>query len=60
MLTKIDKALMAGASAAVLAFVTAQANGSDLPHAGVAAAGGFVVGFLTWWIPNKTASKPLG
>lgn len=57
MLSTINKALMAGVSAAVLAFGTAQLNGSDLVHAGIAAAGGFVVGFLTWWIPNKTVAK---
>lgn len=57
MLSTIRKALMAGVGAAVLAFGTAQLNGSDLVHAVGAAAGGFVVGFLTWLIPNKSAAK---
>ena len=53
MVTTIDKAIVAGVTAAILAFATAQANGAELNASLIAAAGGFVVGLLTFLIPNK-------
>ena len=55
MLTKVDKALVAALSAAVLAYTTAQASGADQQTSLIAAAGGLVVGFLTWLVKNKDA-----
>lgn len=56
MVTRIDKALVAGFAAAVAAAGTAQASGQDLERVAIVAVGTFVVvGFLTFIVPNKAA-----
>lgn len=56
MLTTIDKALVAALGSAVLAYTTAQASGADQQTSLIAAAGGLVVGLLTWLVKNKAAA----
>ena len=57
MVTRIDKALVAGFGAAVAAAGTAQASGQDLEKVAIIAVGSFiVVGFLTFLVPNKPAA----
>ncbi len=55
MLTRIDKALTAGGSAALLVLGTAAHSSDGLGLTSVELAVGtfLVVGFLTWLIPNK-------
>lgn len=53
MWTTIDKAIVAALGSAVLAFTTTQATGADLQASLIAAAGGLLVGLLTWLVKNK-------
>jgi len=58
MLTRIDKALVAGGSAALGVFGIAlkRGDGIGLSDLELAVGAFLVIGFLTWLVPNKAAA----
>lgn len=61
MITRIDKAIVAGLGAAATVVATVQINGgtNNVEVVGIIAlAAGIVVGVVTFFVPNKPAAPP--